>query len=115
MNMDFATIIPTLEETRAIQAAAVDEIIQKILAMASFQIREQAERNLNQCCVNLYPRCEYLSRGEINKIQNFLREMGYMTQWANPDLIISWSKKDVADLQEMKDNNVCWKCLPEES
>ena len=115
MNMDFATIIPTLEETRAIQAAAMDEMRQKILAMANSQIREQAARNLNQCFVNLYPRCEYMSRGEINKIQNLLREMGYMTQWTNPDLIISWSKKDVADLQEMKDNNVCWKCLPEES
>ena len=114
MNMDFTTTIPTLEEIRAIQATAREARRQNILSIVNFQIREQAERNLNQCCVRLSPRCKYMSQGEVNKIQNLLRETGYMTQWDNPNLIISWSKKDVAVLQEMKDNNFCWKCLPEE-
>ena len=110
--MAYSTYIPTLEEIRSIKAATKERIRRDVLVHIGNLMEIRANQNLSLCIVDLKKWTEGLELSDINFVQNTLRDLGYMTKWDEPKLIISWSDEEVAALQEMKDNNINWKFSP---
>ena len=109
--MKYVIEIPTIETLETLTATAhrkgqkwmLDNIAAEMENRAVIGFEDYTQE-LNGC---LYA----IDQGDVNEVQNTLREMGYNTSYypRKNQLVVEWSTKARRDLQTLKDNNCAWR------
>jgi hypothetical protein len=109
--MKYVIEIPTVEALETLTAAAhrrgqkwmLDSIAAKMENRAALGFEDYTQEVSG---------CPYaIDQGDVNEVQNTLREMGYNTSYypRKAQLVVEWSVKARKDLQTLKDNNCAWR------
>lgn len=109
--MKYTIEIPTIESIETLTATAHKEAQKWLLEKISSAMIEKAKLGHTDLEFDLSD-CPYAyNQLDLNKTENTLREIGYMTD-PHPRkqiLIVDWSARGKAQIQILKDSGVNWK------
>ena len=109
--MTYVIEIPTVEALETLTAAAHRQGQKWMLDSIAAEMENRAALGFADYTQELSG-CPYaIDQGDVNEVQNTLREMGYNTSYypRKAQLVIEWSFKARKDLQTLKDNNCAWR------
>lgn len=110
-TMKYVIEIPTVEALETLTAAAHRRGQQWMLDSIAAEMENRAALGFEDYTQEVSG-CPYaIDQGDVNEIQNTLREMGYNTSYypRKAQLVVEWSVKARKDLQTLKDNNCAWR------
>ena len=110
-TMKYVIEIPTVEALETLTAAAHRRGQKWMLDSISAEMENRAALGFEDCTQEVSG-CPYaIDQGDVNEIQNTLREMGYNTSYypRKAQLVVEWSIEARKDLQTLKDNNCAWR------
>lgn len=110
-TMKYVIEIPTVEALETLAAAAHRRGQQWMLDSIAAEMENRAALGFEDYTQEVSG-CPYaIDQGDVNEIQNTLREMGYNTSYypRKAQLVVEWSVKARKDLQTLKDNNCAWR------
>jgi hypothetical protein len=114
--MKYTIEIPTIEALETLTATAHHKAQAWMLEKISAEVENEATIGNEEYTLELGD-CPYKAdQFDVNEVQNALREMGYMTTYRprKNELTVEWSEPARYELQNMKDNNVCWTLITRE-
>lgn len=109
--MKYTIEIPTVDTLETLVATAHRKGQKWLLENIAAEMENQANLGFYSYTQEL-SKCPYtLDQGDVNEVQNTLREMGYLTTHypRRGELIVDWSPKARKDLQALKDNHCAWR------
>ena len=110
-TMKYVIEIPTVEALETLTAAAHLRGQKWMLDSIAAEMKNRAALGFEDYTQEVSG-CPYaIDQGDVNEVQNTLREMGYNTSYypRKTQLVVEWSVKARKDLQTLKDNNCAWR------
>jgi hypothetical protein len=109
--MKYVIEIPTIEALETLTATAHRKGQKWMLDNIAAEMENRAALGFEDYTQEVSG-CPYaIDQGDVNEVQNTLREMGYNTSYypRKAQLVVEWSVKARKDLQTLKDNNCAWR------
>ena len=109
--MKYVIEIPTIETLETLTATAHRKGQKWMLDSIAAEMENRAALGFEDYTQEVSG-CPYaIDQGDVNEVQNTLREMGYNTSYypRKNQLVVEWSAKARRDLQTLKDNNCAWR------
>ena len=109
--MKYVIEIPTIEALETLTATAHRKGQKWMLDSIAAEMENRAVLGFEDYTQEVSG-CPYaIDQGDVNEVQNTLREMGYNTSYypRKAQLVVEWSAKARKDLQTLKDNNCAWR------
>lgn len=110
-TMKYVIEIPTVEALETLTAAAHRRGQKWMLDSIAAEMENRAALGFEDYTQEVSG-CPYaINQGDVNEVQNTLREMGYNTSYypRKAQLVVEWSIEARKDLQTLKDNNCAWR------
>ena len=111
--MKYVIEIPTIEALETLTATAHRKGQKWMLDGISAEMENRATIGFEDYTQELSD-CPYvIDQGDVNEVQNTLREMGYQTSYypRKNQLVVDWSAKARHELQTLKNNGGEWRLL----
>ena len=110
-TMKYVIEIPTVEALETLTATAHRRGQKWMLDSIAAEMENRAALGFEDYTQEVSG-CPYaIDQGDMNEVQNTLREMGYNTSYypRKAQLVVEWSVKARKDLQTLKDNDCAWR------
>lgn len=109
--MKYIIEIPTVDALETLVATAHRKGQKWLLENIAAEMENRANLGYQSHTQEL-DQCPYtLDQGDVNEVQNTLREMGYLTTLypRRGELVVDWSPKARKELQALKDSHCAWR------
>ena len=110
-TMKYVIEIPTVEALETLTVAAHRRGQKLMLDSIAAGMENRAALGFEDYTQEVSGGPYAIDQGDVNEVQNTLREMGYNTSYypRKAQLVVEWSVKSRKDLQTLKDNNCAWR------